>query len=85
MAVLLWVMVDNMSKMMFLNGLHPTIKAKVISRRLVGLDEIIREARLVEDRNLMILWSINELKSKGPSGFGAWIGISKTKGLNMKK
>lgn len=38
----------------FLNGLKPDLKAAVVSRQPVGLEEIMLEAQLIEDRDLAI-------------------------------
>lgn len=38
----------------FLNGLKPTVKAAFVSRRPIGLEEIMLEAQLIEDRDLAI-------------------------------
>lgn len=38
----------------YLNGLIPTIRAEVISRRPTGLEDLMEQAQWVEDRNLAI-------------------------------
>ncbi|XP_038875910.1 uncharacterized protein LOC120068265 [Benincasa hispida] len=75
----------NILETAFLNGLHPAIKAEVISRSPVGLEEYIQEAQLVEDRNLMIQWSMEEMKKGGPRTSQAQMGFYKpTKGSSQK-
>lgn len=51
----------------FLSGLCLAIRAEVISRRPVGLDEIMKEAQLVEDRNLAIELAWEEIRPKTES------------------
>lgn len=48
----------------FLNGLKPQIRADVLSRRPIGLEEIMEEAQLVEDRNIAISLS-EEINGSG--------------------
>lgn len=51
----------------FLNGLIPELRAEVISRRPEGLDEILLEAQLVDDRNYAIRLAVEEMTGGKPS------------------
>lgn len=48
----------------------------------MGLDDIIKEAQLVEDQNLMIQWSIDEMKflAQGEGTKSAKLGSQRTLG-----
>lgn len=50
----------------FLNGLNPTIKAKVVSKQLVWLEDIMKQAQLIEDRDPTVKMAIEQMGSGPP-------------------
>lgn len=67
-------MPDSVLENTFLNGLKPVIKAAVKSRRPVGLEEIMIQAQLIEDREMAIKlaeewgeWGPNAEPTRGES------------------
>lgn len=45
----------------FLNGLRPSLKAVVVSRRPVGLDQCMLEAQSIDDRDLALKLALEEV------------------------
>lgn len=45
----------------FLNGLHPSLKAEVVSRRPVGLDRCMLEAQSIDDRDIALKLALVEV------------------------
>ena len=50
-------MTESVLRDAFLTGLEPNLQAEVVSRNPLTLEECMREAQLVNDRNLALQWS----------------------------
>lgn len=67
---------EDVLKNAFLNGLQPAIRAEVMSRRSMGLEETMEEVQLIQDRNIAIALSEVEFGS-GQTGLRQ-TGLSQT-------
>ncbi|TYK31688.1 retrotransposon protein [Cucumis melo var. makuwa] len=61
-------MAESVLRDAFLTGLEPTLQAKVISRHPQTLEECMKEAQLVNDRNLVMNLARVELGIPEPKG-----------------
>lgn len=54
-------MTEDVLEGTFLNGLRSAVRAEVISRRPVGLEDMMEHAQMVEDRDLAKILAAEEL------------------------
>lgn len=54
-------MKESVLVMVFLNGLRPSLKAEVMSRRPLGLDQCMFEAQSIDDRDLAMKLALEEV------------------------
>ncbi|XP_038906781.1 uncharacterized protein LOC120092698 [Benincasa hispida] len=57
---------EDVLKDTFINGLEPTLRVEVISRKPTTLEECMREAQLVSDRNMALKLALADLGVVGP-------------------
>lgn len=80
-------LLKDMMKITFLNRLNPTIRAEVISRQHLGLDDIMKQAHVVKDKDMVVKMAI-EMMDSGTSndvGKAAQPLSSKGNGSSMVK
>lgn len=63
-------MLETLLEITYLNELKSTVRAIVVSRRPIGLEKIMTEAQLIEDRDVTIQLVIDMMFGHGSSQNG---------------